>query len=372
MRVRKIDPDWKRDVEQFVHFPFELYRDCPQWVPLPLSSAKFELNRHRHPYYRHSSADFFVAEGDGQTTGRISVMHNRRYNRYRRIRAAFFGHFEAVEDPEVARRLFKTAFSWAYARGLYEMIGPRGLTGIEGGSVLVEGFDYPAAMAIPYNLAYYDALIRDSGFGKDTDYLSGYLNGGTEASARIRRIADKVKRRRGFTIKTFRSRRELRRWVPRLLDVHRQAFSQNHTYVPPTEAETAMMVATLLRIADPRLVKVVLQEEEIVGFVFVYQDLARGLQRAQGRIWPFGWFHLLRERYRTKRFNGNGIGLLPAYRGLGANAVLYAEVSRTMNAVGYEHLELVQVEEGNHKSLADMEALGVHWYKRHRSYRRML
>ncbi len=164
MRIRKLDIGRRRDVQALVMFPFALYRRSSQWVP-PLVAAAAEslLDPRKHPFYRHSTADFILAESEGQPLGRIALIENRRHNTYRHSQAATFGYFEAVDDVAVARALFDAAFAWACERGLNEVIGPRGLIGAEAGGVLVEGFEHRAAMDIPYNPPYYDALIRDSG-----------------------------------------------------------------------------------------------------------------------------------------------------------------------------------------------------------------
>lgn len=372
MRVRKIDTEQKRDVQQFVGFPFQLYRDCPQWVPPWISSVKNNLNRHQNPFYRHSMADFFLAESEGQTLGRVAAIHNRRYNEYHGAKTAFFGYFDVVEDVEAAHALFDAVADWARAQGLDEILGPRGIMGSDTGGVLVEGFEHRAAMGVPYNFPYYDGFIRDSGFEKDTDYLSGYLGGDYQLPERLHRIAERAKARRGFWVKTFESKREMRQWAPRVVEAHHEAFSQNHTFYPPSAEEIAIIMDLIITIADRRLIKLVMKDERIVGFVFAYPDLSAGLQKAKGRLWPFGWFYILRERKRTRWVNINGLGVLPAHRGLGSNAILYTELEKALRACDFEHADLIQAEEGNYKSLADMEALGVKWYKRHRGYRRTL
>lgn len=371
MRVRLLDtPNNKRDINQFVAFPFALYQHCPQWVP-PLVSDARRLLSWQHPYYAHSHADFYLVESEGQVLGRMALLENRRYNDYQKKKAAFFGYFDVVDDESAAHALFKTAFNWARARGLNEILGPRGLIGIDG-SVLVEGFAHRPAMGIPYNYPYYDRLIRAAGFVKDTDYLSGYARADVIFPPRVYEIAEKIKAQRGFRIKSFTSRQELRAWVPRVMPVHQEAMGQLHTFYPPTEAEVRVVVNTLLTIADPHLIKLVMKGEEIVGFIIAYHDISAGLQRARGRLFPLGWWHILRERRRTRRLNVNGLGLLPAYRGLGANAMLYTELLRTVQQYHFEHVEVVQVNEANFASRSDMETLGADWYKRHRHYRLML
>ena len=372
MQVRRIDTERKRDVQQFVGFPFRLYEDCSQWVPPLVSGVKHALNRRKHPFYRHSTADFLVAEGEGQTLGRIAVMHNRNYNAYRKTHVAFFGYFEVVEDIQVARALFEAAFDWARAQGLNAITGPKGIIGSDTGGVLVEGFEHRPAMGVPYNFPYYDTFIEDSGFEKDTDYFSGYLSGDHQLPERFYRIAEKAKARSGFWVKTFSSKREIRRWMPRVLEAHQEAFSQTHTYYPPTAEEITLIFDTLVSVVDPRLVKLVMQGEKIVGFLLAYHDVSAALQKAKGHLWPLGWYAILRERKRTRWVNINGLGVLPACQGLGANTILYTELAKTVKGFGFEHLDIVQAEEGNLESLADMKAIGVKWYKTHRSYERAL
>jgi GNAT superfamily N-acetyltransferase len=111
-----------------------------------------------------------------------------------------------------------------------------------------------------------------------------------------------------------------------------------------------------------------MKDEELIGFIISYYDLSAALQRSRGRLWPFGWYWLLTERRRTKWANVNGAGLLPEYQGLGANVLLYTELAKTIKEYGFEYADLVQVNEVNRASMADMEAVGVKWYKRHRAY----
>jgi hypothetical protein len=342
------------------------------WVPPLVSEARRALNPHQHPFYQHSEARFLIAESEGHTLGRIAVMENRRANAYRQARTAFFGFFEAVDDEQVAHALFETAFDWAHRRGLERIIGPRGLLSTDGGGVLVEGFEHRPALGVPYNFPYYERLIRAAGFEKDTDHLSGYTRGDHILPERFHRIAGRVKARRGLWVKTFASKSEMRWWIPRVIPVHRQAFANTHTFYPPTEGEMALIADTLIGVADPRLIKLVLKGDDVVGFIFAYPDISAAIQRAQGRLFPLGWFYLLQERKRTRWVNVNGVGLLPAYQGSGANTLLYAELAESVHTLGFEHVDVVQVNETNFASRSDMEAIGVRWYKRHRSYQRDL
>ena len=372
MKIRQVDTGRRRDVRQFVSFPFDLYRTCPQWVPPLVSDEMRALNRDKHPFYRHAAADFFLAESEGQPLGRLAVMDHRHYNEHLGTQRAFFGLFEAVEDREVARGLFEAAFHWARARGLNHLRGTQKLGSAEPAGVLVEGFEHRPALGMPYNYAYYDALIADSGFEKEGDSLSGYLSGDYRLPERFLRIAEQIKERRGLWVKTFRSKAELRRWVPRVVPVLLQSFAEFEDQVPPTDDEVAQFRDTVLAIARPSLIKLVMKDDEVVGFLFAYPDISAALQKTRGRLWPLGWMHLLVEQRRTPWVNINGMGVLPAYQGRGAVLLLYTELAKTIKSCGFEHADIVAVGENNLKSRSEMEGIGVRWYKRHRTYRRAL
>ena len=368
MRTVRIDLDNVGDIERFVRFPFALYEGCSQWVPPLLSQARLILDRDRHPFYQHAVAAFFLVEEDDRTLGRVGVMDYRRRNERLGTNSALFGFFETEDDADVALRLIDAAADWARSRGLREVLGPRTLLSTDAGGVLVDGFEYRPAMGVAYNYPYYDRLLKRCGFRKQVDILSGYLHRDTPLPERLFEIAEKVKIRRGLRIKSFRSKREMRRWVPRIGRVYTQAFAQRPDFCPPTPAEMDLIAEQLLAIADPQLIKLVLKGEDVVGFLFAYPDISAGLQRCGGRLWPLGWFHLLRERRRTDWVNINGLGVLPAHQGLGVNALLYAEMAKTIREHGFVLADVVAVGEDNAQSRADLETIGVQWHKKHRSY----
>lgn len=373
IQSRKLRLQDRADAKRFIDFPFELYAHNDQWVPPLVSGVRKTLNRSKHPFYRHSQAEFFVAEDErGQMLGRIAVLANRHYNDYHKSRTAFFCYFDTVDDVYVAQRLFEAADAWARDHDLDTLIGPKGFLRSDGMGILIEGFEHRAAPGIPYNYAYYQELMDALGFEKEIDYLSGYVEGDYDLPERFYQIAKRVKERSGFWVKSFDSKRELRRWAPQIQRVNNEAFTEVWGYYPLDDAETRMISQQLLTIADPRMLKLVMKGDEVAGFAFVYPDISAALQDIRGRLWPFGWIKLLREFKRTRRLSANGVGLLPKYQGLGANAVLYTELLKTLKSREFDFCDVAQVAENNQKSLGDMMAGGVRWYKRHRIYRRSI
>ncbi len=369
MRIRQIDTSSSQDVRCFIQMPFDLYRRSPQWVPPLWPAMRAALDRKRFPFYRRSQAEFWVAEREGRAVGRIAALDNRLYNEYHRSQTAFFYYFDAVDDQQVADALFDAALSWARRRGLNRMVGPRGLLRFDAHGVLVDGFEHRASVGVPYNFAYYDRLIRNAGFDKELDYFSGHLTADYDLPERMYQIADKVKQRRGFWIKTFQDKQEMWSFVPQAHQIYLEAFKDVPGYYPILEEEMRLLFERVISITWPDLVKLVMKDDRAIGFIISYPDVAAAVQRCRGRMWPLGWLDVLRERRRTRWITFNGVGLLPEYQGMGANAVLYTELARTLRSYGrFEHGDYVQVAETNLPSLGDAQTMGFPMYKTHRTY----
>jgi hypothetical protein len=373
MHIHRLDPTDRRDVRRYIEFPFRLYRKSPLWVPPFVNEVRTQLDPRRHPFYQHSEAAFFLAlEGD-EVVGRIAVLDNARYNQYRGERTAFFYHFDAMNDRAVSRAIFDAAFDWARGRGLELIWGPKGFMAADGQGLLIEGFEHRPALGIAYNYPYYSELVEDAGFKKQLDFVSCYLDRQMSIPSRFLEVAEKVKKRRGFRTVRFRTKAELRAMVPRVTAAYNSAFVKVQGYVPITEAEAKAIGDRILAVADPALITLLMKGDEIVGFVLAYPDLSVAIQRCRGRLWPTGWYHLLRESKRTRWLNFNGAAILETHRGLGGNALLYAELYHTLiGRAQYQYADLVQVQETNTRMIQELEALEVKPYKKHRLYRRSL
>jgi hypothetical protein len=245
----------------------------------------------------------------------------------------------------------------------------------DGLGLLVEGFAHRPAMGIPYNPDYYPQQWETyGGMAKEVDYLSAFVQGeGFEYPERVRRLAEKMRERRGFRVPVFSSKRAIRRHARRLMQAYNSAFVNVWAYTPIPEHELEALVNRLILISDPRLMKLIFIGEQVAGFTFTYPDVSAALQRCKGELLPFGWIDVLLEQRRTVWLNINGNAILPEYQGLGANAVLYDEIIRTLLDTRYRYADLVQVQESNERMLADMAQLvPMKIYKRHRVYSKSL
>jgi hypothetical protein len=371
LQVIKVDTKSRRDVNRFIELQFTLFRDCDPWVPPLIDDMKMQLNRRNYPYYEHSEADFFIAERDGRPVGRIAALNNTRYNDYRKSHSAFFYFYDVENDPEASQALFQTVEDWAKVRKLDKIVGAKGFLQADGMGILIDGFEYRPAMGIPYNFPYYGALIEAAGYTRQRDFMSTYLPGQSDLPPRLREIAEKMMVRRGFTIRRFASKGELRTMIPEIVETYNQTFTDNWEFAPITPREAKVIGERLLAIADPKLIKLVMKGDKIAGFLFGFPNLSEAICRSKGRLWPLGWFWLLREFKRAKWIDLNGAGILAQYRGLGINAIMYVEMEKTVKEGGFEHADMVQMEE-HVLTLNDAETMGGKVFKVHRIYEKSL
>lgn len=375
LTIETVDTENKEQVKRFVELPYRLYKDCPQWVPPLYVDSYLPLNRKKHPFFEHSEADFFLAVRDGKFVGRICAANNKPFNEYHQTKKAHFYAFDAIHDLDVARALFDAVMIWAKERALDMLIGPKGLSPFDGYGILIEGFDHRQMMTMMnYNYAYYPTLMEALGFEKEVDFVSCYLPAHSfKIPERVENIAKRVMERGGLRVKKFKNKRELIQWAPRIGSAYNKAFIHNWEYYPFSAGDIQYAVDNIFLIADPRLIKIILHGDEIVGFLFAFPDVSAALQRAKGRLFPFGLVDLLLEMRRTKTISGNGMGILPEYQGIGGNALLYYEMGKTVFGFNqFEHVEMTQVAETTRQMRADLKNLSSVEYKNHRVYRKVL
>jgi hypothetical protein len=380
MHILQLDLRNKKQVDDFLRLPFSIYRDIPQWVPPLQMDERLRLDPKRFPFYKHSHASFFLAykrsspvDEQSIPIGRLAVLDNSRYNEFNKTKTAFFYQYECEKDLEAATALFNSAFDWARSRGLNQIVGPKGFTPLDGFGLLVKGFEHRPAFGLPYNPAYYVDLIEAQGFVKEGESVSGYLGTGVQFPSRIHELAARLTKRRGLRILRCNTRSNLRTLVPHLKELYNNSLGGTEGTVPLTDEEINSMVNQLIWLADPKLIKLVMKDSRIVGFLLAYPDISAALQKTRGKLFPFGWLTLLLELRRTEWININGAGLLPEYRGSGGTAILYSEMFKSVtDNPRYKHAEVVQIGVENGNMQREMENFGIDFYKMHRTYRKEL
>lgn len=374
VQVQKIDTNDRKQVDRFIQIYMDLYQGCPQWVPPFYSDVRLMLDRKKHPFYEHSEADFFIATKDGKDVGRIAALENKPFNEYHGTKDAEFYFFDSVNDQEVANELFQTVFDWAKAKGLNHIVGPKGMSPFDGYGIQVEGFEHHQIMTMMnYNFNYYPTLVESLGFEKEVDFVSCYIPAPKfQLDPRIKLIAEKVVQKGTFNVVRFKNKAALVKYADRIGEAYNKTFVNNWEYYPLTHKEVMFSVNQVINFADPRLIKIIEHQGDVVGFLFAFHDVSKALQRAKGKLNLFSLIDILLEVGRTDWVSFNGMGVLPEYHGRGGNALLYSEMEKTMTEFKFEHADLTQVAETTKQMRKDLENVGGKAYKNHRVYHKHL
>jgi GNAT superfamily N-acetyltransferase len=372
--IEKVHLESRKDVNRFVQFQYDLYKNCEQFCPPFRADIRLMLNKKKHPFYQHSDGEFFLAIKDGVVVGRIGVFINTLFNEYHGTKKGQFYFFDSINDQEVANSLFDAACDYCRRRGMVELVGPKGLSAFDGYGILYDGFEHHQMMTMMnYNYPYYPKLVEKIGFEKEVDFASCYIESDSFVlPEKIREVAKRVIERGKFQILEFKTKSDVRRMKEQIGAAYNDTFVNNWEYYPITRGEMDLLMSNLMDVINPRLIKLITYNEKIVGFLIAFPDITKALQRHNGRLTPFTIIDLLFSLKKTDWVSLNGAGVLPEYHGRGGNALLYYEMEKTLKDFGFTYWELTQVAESAVQMRKDLTMAGGEFYKTHRVYHKNL
>ena len=361
-----------RDLRHFIRLPWTLYRDDPYWVPPLLVDMKKLLDKTKHPFFRHSSADFFLARRDGEWVGRIAAILNNNHNRYHNERAAFFGFFESIDDREVASALLGRAEQWARDLGMVELRGPMNYSTNETVGLLVEGFDSSPFVLMCHNPRYYSRLIEDAGFSKSMDLYAWWMQTEQGLNPKITRVGERVLKGEGIAVRPLNTA-NFREEVAIIQKIYNDAWSSNWGFVPMTDEEFRHLADDLKPVVDPRVVLIAEKGGEPVAFSLALPDFNQALKKINGRLFPLGLPLLLYHARHIRQVRVLALGIAKKVQNWnGVGAALYYESFRRGVAAGYRTCEFSWTLENNELINRSMQLFGARIYKRYRVYGKAL
>jgi hypothetical protein len=263
VKIEQVNLNSKKDINRFVQFQYDLYKDCPQFCPPFRADVRLMMNKKKHPFYQHSDGEFYLALKDGKVVGRIGVFINTLFNEYHQVNKGQFYFFDCIDDQEVADALFNTAIDYCRQRGMDDLVGPKGLSAFDGYGILWDGFDHHQMMTMMnYNYAYYPKLVENLGFEKEVDFASCYLERDTFIlPEKIREVARRVLERGKFKILEFKSKSEIQKMVDQIGEAYNKTFINNWEYYPMTKGEVDLLMSNLMDVINPKLIKIITYEE---------------------------------------------------------------------------------------------------------------
>ncbi len=370
LEVRPVETRGER--RAFVRFPWQIYAGrYPAWVPPLLVEERKRIDP-KNPFFEHSAVRLFLAQRDGQPVGRIAAIENRQHNRFHEDRVGFFGLFESVNDRGVAEALLDAAAEWVRGRNLDHLRGPTNFSTNEDCGLLIDNFEDPPYVMMPYNPPYYEELLTGWGLTKVKDLLA--YQGRREAFEHGRfKGLERLIQRSGVDI-CVRSV-DMKRFdqeVALVLDLYNAAWERNWGFVPMTDAEVTHTAKQLKPVIDPDLALIGEIDGEPAGFALALPDVNQAIRHANGRLFPLGLLKLL---WHMRRINGIRVitlGLKPEYRRTGLASLFYLEIFKRGSEKGHTVAECSWVLEDNKVMWGAMEKLGFWRYKTYRLYERQL
>ncbi len=365
------------DFKAFFEFPWTLYKDDPNWVPLLLSMRKEHLDKQKNPSWEYMDGEYFTAWRGDQLVGTITGHVNHRHNEFHNENVGWFGMFEVYDDAEAAAALLEAASSYVKGKGCTAIRGPQSFTTHDECGLLVNNFE-PPILLMSYNPPYYAGLVEGAGFTKVMDAHSLYYDRqmlhDNQGQDRIIRLAERVKKRSKVTLRPI-SRKNLKADFELFKELYNAAWSENWGFVPMTPKELDNMVVGLGQFFEPSLACFAEVDSDPAGFMLTIPDFNRVLKKAYPRPGTPEVISLLKAAWHWKvrpvmdRIRVPLMGVKAEYRDKGVELVMFQYIMETILDVDrYKSLDCSWILESNHDMIGVLEGLGAKIYKTHRFY----
>lgn len=366
----------QKDIKQFICFNYDLYKDSPYAVPELYTDVRDTLDPTKNAAFEFCEAQPFIALREGKVVGRIVAIINHKANAAWEKKVVRFGWVDFIDDAEVADALFATVEQWGKERGMTEVQGPLGFTDFDPEGMLVEGFDRIGTMATIYNYPYYPKHMERMGYEKDADWVEYLLTAPTELPEKHARITRIVKEKFGLRVVKYTSHKKLaqERGVA-IFEMLNEAYAHLYGYSALSEKQIQQYIKAYLPLLDLRLVPLILDKDDnLVGFAVLLPSLAKAFQKARGRMFPFGWWHLLKalKWNDTQTSEMLLIAVKPEYQGRGAVALLFADIIPIHYELGFRYSESNPELEVNTKIQSQWDYFERENHKRRRAYSKKL
>lgn len=367
----------KAELKKFIRFNYEFYKDNPYSVPDLYDDMLNTFSPQKNAAFEFCEADYFLALRDGKIVGRVAAIINRRANDTWNKHTVRFGWIDFIDDIEVSTALINTVKEWGRERGMTEIEGPLGFTDMDAEGMLIKGFDQLSTMATIYNYPYYPQHMERLGMEKSADWVEMKIYVPDHIPEKHQRISQIIARKYNLHIRKIKSKKEIRETgiahdIFRLIN---DAYTPLFGYSRMTERQIDQYVKMYVPVLDLRMVSIVENEQnEIVAVGISMASLSRALQKAKGRLLPFGWFHLLKALMwkRPKVLDLLLVAVRPDYQGKGVNALLFTDLIPVYKELGFEYAESNPELEMNEKVQNQWQYFKTEQHKRRRCFKQPL
>ena len=377
IEIKKVES--RRDLCKFIDFHNELYKGNPYHVPNLYFDEMNTFRKDKNAAFDFCEAEYFMAYRDGKVVGRVAAIINHSANKKWERESVRFGWIDFVDDIEVSKALLKAVEDYGKSKGMKEIVGPLGFTDMDPEGMLLYGYDQLGTQATAYNYPYYpEHMDRMGGWEKDNDYVEYKLYVPEEMPEKYATIAKMILKRYNLQVKKLK-RNEIygeNGYGRKIFQVVNETFKDLYGYSKLTDRQIEQYVKMYLPMADLDLITIIedwnTPDHKVVGVGISIPSLARALQKCGGKLFPFGWWHILRalKFHKTEVVDLLLIGVLPEYRQKGANALLFYDLIPHYQRLGFKWGETHVEMETNMKVQGQWQYLNREIHKRRRCYKK--
>lgn len=378
IQIKRVET--KKDLKRFIEFHYDLYKGNPYDVPNLYSDEVNTLSKNKNAAFDFCEAEYYLALKEGKIVGRVAAIINHKANEKWKKKDVRFGWIDFIDDIEVSRALFKAVEEYGRKKGMDDIVGPLGFTDMDPEGMLTWGFDKLGTMATIYNYEYYPQHMEKlGGWEKDNDYVEYYLVVPEKSPEKYTKIAEMVEKRYNLHVRKL-TKKDIFQggYGKKLFDLINLTYSDLYGFSELTDRQIDQYVKMYFPLADLDLVTVIEdgnKDNQLAGLGITIPSLSHALQKCRrGRLFPFGWWHLLRaiKFHKTDGVDLLLMGFLPEYRSKGANALLFADLIPRYVDYGFKWGETQVEMESNEGVQSQWGPLDPINHKKRRCYRRSL
>ena len=372
-KIEVVKAESKREMDDFIRLPYYIYENCAQYVP-DLEREIRNLFNQKNPAREFAQIQPFVAYRDGVYVGRIVGIINRKANERWKTHNVRFSLIEFEDDLEVSKALIEAVSEWGQSQGMDAIHGPLGITDFDKEGMLMEDFDLMGSMNTVYNLEYYPRHMEALGFEKEVDWVQIRINIPQEIPARYARTAQYAREQIGLrVVKLNRNAKNLQDCVRKVFELFNEAYASIFGFSEISMEQADMFLDKYLSLIDLNLIPIVLNEkDEIVGVAVTMGSLSKAMRKANGKLWPLGWWPLLKALKWRPEDNAEMllVAVRPDYQGLGVNALFFDDLIPVYNEYGFQWAETGPQLEDNMRELTQWKPLKPVFVKRRRCFKK--
>lgn len=325
----------KKEMTQFVKFPFSLYKDNKYWVPPIIADELESFDRTKNPAFESAEAYFYLAYKNNEIVGRIAAIINWGEVNNQHKKKVRFGWFDMIDDIEVTKALLEKVYELGRKNNLEHVEGPMGFSNLDKVGVLTEGFDEMGTMITWYNHSYFAVHLEQLGFVKEKEYIESVFPFSNVKPEFFLKAQALIKKRYELTSLNFTKTKDIMPYVDKMFDLFNNSYANLSSFVAITPVQIEYFKKKYIGFINPEYIKFVMDKNnEIVAFSIVMPSFSEALQKAKGKLFPFGFYHLLNARKNSKDVVFYLIGIAPEYQNKGVTAIIFDEYFRTFSQKG--------------------------------------